>query len=355
MMKVIEGGKKEISRVSASRKRAEEERIAAERASDDARREAVETRKALEEVQRALEESQVALEESQRSLDVSHRALDEEEKASEGVERAMADAYNRMHLAEITLAEVLARKGDAEATLAEVLGRVGEAERLATLRGDEAEAVGRRVEAARSMVQAIITEVSSLGADLEEVCGSLYSIRSVCPTLARGCSRFHSKGRHPFIPSACSRWLPTPHALHDRLRTDLQIGWSVYGCVTSDSPPVCRGEWDAAKEDLSSLDAQVQAAAADLKRCEQEVATAAAARDALDEELSTLCDERLRLISAIDGLRDEESGLIERRDEALAAAIDAEQQVINTRILSFFLSACPCNFTHANYKKITQI
>lgn len=179
MMKAIEGGRKEIAMVSASKKKAEEERIAAEKSAEDARLEAAKSREALEEVQRALEESQISLEESRRSLNESHRALDAEEKASWEVERAIEDARGRVRQAETTLAEVLARKGDAEVTLAEVLERVGEAERLATSRGDEAEAVGRRVEAAWSMIQAIISEVSCLGAELEEVCGSMDRIRSV--------------------------------------------------------------------------------------------------------------------------------------------------------------------------------
>jgi chromosome segregation ATPase len=179
MMKVIEGGKKEVARISAAKKKAEEERIAAEKSAEDARTEAAKSRKALEEVQRALEESEISLEESRRNLDESHRAHDAEEQASWEAERAMEDARGRVRQAEATLSEVLAKKGDAEATLAEVLGRVGEAERLATSRGDEAEEVGRRVEAAWSMIQAIIAEVSSLGAELEEVCGSLDGIRSV--------------------------------------------------------------------------------------------------------------------------------------------------------------------------------
>jgi hypothetical protein len=57
---------------------------------------------------------------------------------------------------------------------------------------------------------------------------------------------------------------------------------------------------------------------------------AVAERATLSEELSVLGDERVRLVSAIDGLRVEESGVVERRDQALAAAADAEQQVIST-------------------------
>ena len=78
------------------------------------------------------------------------------------------------------------------------------------------------------------------------------------------------------------------------------------------------------------MHAKIEETASDLKRSEAEMDAVMAERATLSEEVLMLGEERVRLVSAIDGLCVEESGMLKRRDQALAAAVDAEQQVIST-------------------------
>ena len=78
------------------------------------------------------------------------------------------------------------------------------------------------------------------------------------------------------------------------------------------------------------MHAKIEETASDLKRSEAEMDAVMAERATLSEEVLMLGEERVRLVSAIDGLCVEEIGMLKRRDQALAAAVDAEQQVITT-------------------------